>query len=235
MVGALSLIVSTPLSAQPVKEVDPMSVLGVDQLMRVSTLSPARITEMRCAGYGQWLAANRPTNAKSPTRSAAARLSAEVEAAIANDAELSAKDTRDLVAAIAMDAGLKVKDEGDAVLLAEVDSCRPLYSAAASPAPLKLHPLAVPSVVSPAMASCYAQYRLAATLSDGEEAKDFTASANKAHELAVKDKSGAPLAAAEAALEAEFNDLKAAPDSDKQSGMMRLIMCLPAMQEAADK
>ena len=235
IVGALSLIVSASLSAQPVKEGDPLNRVGVDQLMRMSTLSPARITEMRCAGYGQWLAANRPTNPKSPSRSAAARLSAEVQAAIANDAELSTEDAHDLLAAIAMDAGLKVKDEGEAALLAEVGRCTPLYAAAASPAPLKLHPLAVPSVVSPVMASCYAQYRLAGTLSDGEEAKDFTSNANKAHELAVKDKSGAALAAAEAALEAEFNALKAAPDTDKEAGMMRLIMCQPAMQAAADK
>lgn len=236
IVGALSLVVSNPLSAQPVKEgADVMDRLSVDQLMRLSTLPPARITEMRCAGFALWLATNRPTSPKSPTRSAADRLSADVQTAIANDADLSIATAHELLAAIATDAGLKVNEEGEVALFAEVHRCKSLYAAAASPAPLRLHPLAGPSTVNPALASCYAQYRLAATLSDGEEAKGLNASANEAHELAVKDKSGAARAAAEAALEAEFHALEAAPEADKQAGMMRLIMCQPAMQRAARK
>ena len=81
----------------------------------------------------------------------------------------------------------------------EVEACAPLYVAAASPEPLKLHPLAMPSVVSPALASCYAQYRLAAGLSNPEEAGDLNANADRARQLALKGKEGTARAAAEAA------------------------------------
>jgi hypothetical protein len=234
IIGGLNLVISAPLSAGPAKmSGDAMDRLSVDQLMRLSTLPPARIAEMRCAGFGLWLAENLPTSPKSPTRPAVNRLSAGVEAAIASDAALSIETAHELVAAIAMDAGIKARDEGEQALFAEVDRCGSLYAAAASPAPLKLHPLAVPSIVNPALASCYAQYRVAAKHSDGEEAKALNASANEARDLALKNKSGATRAAAEASLEAEFLALEAAPENDKQAAMMRLIMCQPAMDRVA--
>jgi hypothetical protein len=234
IIGALILVISAPLSARPAKvSGDVMDRLSVDQLMRLSTLPPARIAEMRCAGFGLWLAENLPTSPKSPTRPAVDRLSADVEAAIANDADLPIETAHELVAAIAADAGIKAKDEGEQALLAEVDRCGSLYAAAASPARLKLHPLAVASVVNPALASCYAQYRVAAKHSDGEEAKALNASANEARDLAVKNKSDAARAAAEVSLEAEFRALEAASETDRQAVMMRLIMCQPAMDRAA--
>ena len=233
VIAALGLLCGTPATAQP--KDDLMDRLSVDQLMRISTLPPARLIEMRCAGYGQWLAANRRGGAKSPARPAADRLSADVQAAIANDAELPADLAGELLAAIAVEAGTKLSDEGEAAFAAEVEPCAPLYAAAASPEPLKLHPLASPSVVSPVLASCYGQYRLAASLSEGEEAGDLTANADRARELALKGKEGAARAAAEAALAAESHAAAEAPQADQEAGMMRLIMCQPMMAEAAKR
>jgi hypothetical protein len=83
IIGGLNLVISAPLSAGPAKmSGDAMDRLSVDQLMRLSTLPPARIAEMRCAGFGLWLAENLPTSPKSPTRPAVNRLSAGVEAAM---------------------------------------------------------------------------------------------------------------------------------------------------------
>lgn len=230
---SLALLAGAPANAQPAKPNDDvMERLSIDQVMRLSTLSPARITEMRCAGFGQWLVANRPDGAKSPTPAAAARLSAQVGAAIANDAELPADLAGDLVASVALEADSKAKEE-EAAFNAEVEACAPLYAAAASPEPIKLHPLAAASVVSPALASCYAQYRLAASLSEGEEASGLNADADRARTLALKGKDGAGRSAAEAALEAEFLAAKAAPKADQEAGMMRLIMCQPVMAVAA--
>lgn len=231
--ATLALWSSAPLIGQPAQSNDDfMDRFSIDQIMRLSTLPPARIAEMHCAGVGQWLAANRPAAAKSPTRPAADRLSAEVKAAIANDAELPADLAGELLASVAVEAGKKANEEATA-FAAQVDSCAPLYAAAASPEPLKLHPLAAASVVSPALASCHAQYRLAASLSKGEEASGLNADADRARTLALKGKEGAALSAAEAALEAEYLAAKAAPKADQEASMMRLIMCQPVMAAAA--
>ena len=225
IVAASVLLGAVPASAQPAEpESDLMERLSFDQIMRLSTMSPARIAEMRCAGFGQWLVANRPDAAKSPTRAAADRLSAEVQAAIANDAELPADIAGELVAAVALEAE---------AFDTEVETCAPLYAAAASSGPIKLHPLAAASVVSPALASCYAQYRLAASLSEGDEVGDLKANADRARELALRGKDGDVRAAAEAELEAEFLATAAAPRGEQEAGMMRLIMCQPMMASAA--
>ena len=225
IVAASVLLGAVPASAQPAEpESDLMERLSFDQIMRLSTMSPARIAEMRCAGFGQWLVANRPDAAKSPTRAAADRLSAEVQAAIANDAELPADIAGELVAAVALEAE---------AFDTEVETCAPLYAAAASSGPIKLHPLAAASVVSPALASCYAQYRLAASLSEGDEVGDLKANADSARELALRGKDGDVRAAAEAELEAEFLETAAAPRGEQEAGMMRLIMCQPMMASAA--
>ena len=207
--------------------------LSVDQLMRLSTLHPARISEMRCAGFGQWLVAHRPRDAKSPGSAAADRLAVEVAAAIANDAELPADAAKELIASVAGEADHVLADKGEAALFAEVDACASLYAAATSPDPLKLHPLAAASVVSPALASCYAQYRLAANLSTGEEAAGLKKDAGRAYDLALSGKAGDSRIAAEAALEAEFRAAEKAPQADREAGMMRLIMCQPVMAAVA--
>lgn len=188
---------------------------------------------MRCAAFGRWLAAHRPNDPKSPTRAAADRLSDQVRAAIANDAELPVDLAEALLAAYALEDGSSAADKGESGKAAEVDSCTSLYAAAASSAPLKLHPLAAPSVVSPGLASCYAQYRLAATHSVGDEAAELTANADRAYSLGLKGKSGKARVAAEAALEAEFQAVKGASQDDPQAGMMRLIMCQPLIQAAS--
>ena len=210
-----------------------MDRLSVDQIMRLSTLPPARIAEMRCAGFGQWLVAHRPRDARSPTRSAAHRLSAEITAAIANDAELPADAAKELIASVDGEADHVLADKGETAFFAEVDACSSLYAAAASPGPLKLHRLAAAAVVSPALASCYAQYRFAASLSEGEEASGLNADADRARELALKGKEGPRRVAAEAALDAEFRATQAAPQPEQEAGMMRLIMCQPVMAAAA--
>lgn len=231
--ATLALLSSAPVIGQPAPSNDDfMDRFSIDQIMRLSTLPSARIAEMHCAGVGQWLVANRPAAAKSPSRPAADRLSAEVKAAIANDAELPADLAGELLASVAVEAGKKADEEATA-FAAQVDSCAPLYAAAASHDPLKLHPLAASSVVSPALASCYAQYRLAASLSDGGEASDLNASADRARNLALKGKDGTARKAAEAALEAELRATRAAPRADQDAGMMRLIMCQPVMAAAA--
>lgn len=231
--ATLALLSSVPVIGQgSPSDDDLMERLSIDQVMRLSTLPPARIAEMHCAGAGQWLVANRPAAAKSPTRRAADRLSVEVKAAIANDAELPADLAGELLAAVMVEAGKKASEEPTA-FAAQVDSCAPLYAAAASHEPLKLHPLAAPSVVSPALASCYAQYRLAASLSKGGEANDLNASADRVRNLALKGKDGASRAAAEAGLEAELRAARAAPQADQEAGMMRLVMCQPVMAAAA--
>lgn len=207
--------------------------LSVDQLMRLSTLHPARISEMRCAGFGQWLVAHRPRDAKSPSGAAADRLSAEVTAAIANDAELPADVVKELVATVADEADHVLARKGEAAFAAEIDTCASLYAAAASPGPLKLHPLANASVVSPTLASCYAQYRLAANLSSGEEAAGLKRDAGRAHDLALNGKAGDARIAAEAALEAEFRAAEKAPRVEQEAAMMRLILCQPIMEGIA--
>lgn len=209
-----------------------MERLSVDQVMRLATLSPARISEMHCAGLGRWLASNRAGGAKSPAKAAADRLFNEVQTAIANDAELPADLAGELLASVGVEAGKKASEDG-AAFAAEVESCAPLFAAAASPEPLKLHPLAAASAVSPALASCYAQYRLAASMSEGEEAAGLNADADRARTLALKGKDDTARAAAEAALEAELAATKAAPKAEQEAGMMRLIMCQPVMAAAA--
>jgi len=234
IIAALASMCAVQALAQPVEPKDGlMDRLSVDQIMRLSTLPPARIAEMRCAGFGHWLVAHRPRDAKSPNSAAADRLSAEVAAAISNDAELPADVAKELVASIAGEAEHVLADKGETAFSAEVSACTSLYAAAASPGSLKLHPLAAASVVSPALASCYAQYRFAASLSEGGEASDLNANADKARELALMGKEGAARAAAEAALDAEFGATKAAPQPEQEAGMMRLIMCQPVMAAAA--
>ena len=228
--AALALLCGAPANAEPKGDV--IDRLSIDQVMRLSTLAPARINEMQCAGLGQWLAANRPGEAKAPAREAADRLATQVGAALANDAELPADIAGELLASVAVDAGKKAAED-KAAFAAQVDTCAPLFAAAASPEPLKLHPLAAASVVSPALASCYAQYRLAASMSEGEDAAGLNADADRARTLALKGKQGAAYSAAEAALDAEFLAAKAAPKADQEAGMMRLIMCQPVMATAA--
>jgi hypothetical protein len=231
IVAALALLGGMPANAG--SNGDLAERLSMEQTLRLATLSPARISEMRCAGFGQWLAINRPGGKNSPTSAAADRLSAEVQAAIANDAELPADLVHELVASLSAEAKAKIADEGETAFARDVEACAPLYAAAAQPEPLKLHPLARPSVVSPALASCYAQYRLAAAVSSPEQAGDLNANAEKARQLALKGKEGAARAAAEAALESELRATKATPQADREAGMMRLIMCQPLMATAA--
>src|SRR5688500_7293002 len=95
LASALALLSGAPGTADPGGDL--MERLSIDQLMRLSTMPPARIVEMRCAGFGQWLVANRPADPQSPNRATADRLSAEVQAAIANDAELPADLARDVL------------------------------------------------------------------------------------------------------------------------------------------
>ena len=53
IVAASVLLGAVPASAQPAEpESDLMERLSFDQIMRLSTMSPARIAEMRCAGFG---------------------------------------------------------------------------------------------------------------------------------------------------------------------------------------
>lgn len=228
--AALALLCGAPASAQP--KDDLMERLSVDHVMRLATLSPARISEMQCAGLGQWLAANQPDGARSPTRAAADRLFSEVQAAIANDTEIPADIVGELLTSLSAEAGPKT-GEDERVFAAQVENCAPLFVAAGSPGALKLHPLAAATVVSPALASCYAQYRLAASMTEGEEAAGLNADADRARSLALKGKDDAARAAAEAALEAEYLATKAAPKADQEAGMMRLIMCQPVMAAAA--
>ena len=110
--ATLALLSSVPVIGQgSPSDDDLMERLSIDQVMRLSTLPPARIAEMHCAGAGQWLVANRPVAAKSPTRRAADRLSVEVKAAIANDAELPADLAGELLASVMVEAGKKAGEE----------------------------------------------------------------------------------------------------------------------------
>ena len=219
------------------KDLGPLERMTLDQLIRISTMPPARISEMHCAALAVWLDQNQPRHAFALPAGEAARVATAVSAAIANDAELPADIARDFVAALTDEPGARINEasaaQRDGIIGDLSAPCKPLFSAANEGKPLPLHPLAKPSVVSPALATCYALYKAAASRADSEEAARLDRDADRAAELALRGKEGAERAAAEAVLAFEAAAALQAPTQELEAKMMRLVMCVPHLRGAA--
>lgn len=208
--------------------------LTLSQMMRLSTMAPARLNEARCAGLARWqVTSKRP--AALPARQADAMVD-HVARALANDVEIGEALGREFVIQFASELDHQRRKRGKAdwtAWLAEQErGCADLLDAARAGS-LSLHPLSQRSVVDPALATCYARYRVAAAKATGEEAAGLQRDADKAAALALKGKEGADRAAAEAALAAAFAGAERTQKGEDEADMMRLVICQPYLRGTA--
>jgi len=228
----LLLVAAALLSQAGSEAADVMGRLTLDQLMRISALPPARVNEMHCAALALWLDHKRPDHRFALPRAETARLTSEVAAAIANDAELPKDLAEQFLAVTEAEPEGKIAEAADVeqVIRDLARPCDALFKEARDGMPLPLHPLANSSVVSPSLATCYALYKAAASRAEGDEAVKLGRDAEKAAELALQGKNGAARDAAEVALAAEAEAALKAPVAKPEAEMMRLVMCVPYLR-----
>lgn len=216
--------------------------LPFEQIMSLASMPSARISEMQCGGYGQWMAKQEPPPAGAPTRAEAERLATEVARRIALDTAIPAPSTRAFVDEYSREIGFRVarSEDGGKVIVAEkIGQCASLFagfrSAGASNEIAGLTPAGLPAPVNTGLAACYARYSLAATKATGEEAERHAKQAERARSMALAGKDGDALARAEAALAAAVIDETRTAAIDGEESMMRLVICLPLLAEARPK
>lgn len=229
------LVMVAALLLQAENEADELvKRMTLDQLMRISALPPARVQEMHCAALALWLNQNHPDHRFALPGAEAARLANQVGAAIANDAEMPEELARDFVRVLVIEPDGKIGERTDPKYETAIGElalpCDKLFGEAREGKTLSLHPLAKPSVVSPALATCYALYKAAASRAKGDEAVKLGRDADRAAELALQGKDGAARTAAEAALASEAVAALKAPEGEPGAEMMRLVMCVPHLK-----
>jgi hypothetical protein len=211
---------------------DPLDRLSLNQMMRMAALPPQRMLEFQCAGIANW-PGSRAWPVFTLTDTQRSTFVAAVVAAFANDLEIEKSVAGDLIAAYAQEPPYREAKGELQSYRAEVErDCGALMGQLRA-GTYQLSPLAQPSVVNTTLATCYARYTVAAgRTKDKAEAESLRATAAKAEELALVGKQGEALAAARAALAAQVEANSAGDSSADEGDMMRLVMCLPAIDAA---
>lgn len=206
-----------------------MDRFSLDQMMRIATLPPERIEELRCSALATWIDTNAPKQTLALPAGKATELAAAVAAAVANDAAIPKDLATEFVGAATAELdglGSEPSETKRGEMMAVLaQPCQPLFSVARAGAPFKLHPYADRSVVSPNLASCYGFYRAAAAWSLPEDAAKLLQQADRVAQQAMKGKEGTSRTAIETALASEAARAIAAKRMDSEQEMMRLILC----------
>jgi hypothetical protein len=204
--------------------------LTMGQLLKLTAMPSARLSQMQCTGYALWLRQHGEPTLPSE------RLDA-VHAALGRDAasfgEMKGEVGLAFVAVYAEEAAEKTKalsaDEFAAWRKAEDARCGGFFKSAGDGS-LKLRPLAHASVIDPVLNGCHAAYRAAAARNNGDERASLARMADRAAALALEGKSGNALAAARAALDEEAASAALAPVLDAEAEMMQLALCVPKLK-----
>jgi hypothetical protein len=214
---------------------DPLDRMSLNQMMRMSTLPDARLREFQCAGVANAQAARTwPIFALSDGQRA--EFVDRVAGALATDMEMEKDIAVDLIGKFSEEPPHRESKGELAAWRAEMEgNCSGLIARVRS-GTYDLHPLAQPSVVNETLATCHVRYVLAAeeaeAKNDEEEAKGLRATAARAETLALNGKEGEALAKARDALAKRLAAARVDPVSAHGDDMMRLVMCLPAMDAA---
>lgn len=211
----------------------PLDRMSLNQMMRMATLSEARLNELKCAGVANW-----PGSKGWPTFKLTDAQRAEfvdrVAAALAHDVEMEADIAAGLIEAYSEEPPYQEKQRRLDRWRAEVEkSCTDVMAHVRS-GTYQLAPLAQPSLINATLAACYVRYTLAAEAAhDEDEAKGLRATAARAEAQALAGKEGEALAKARVALADRLAASRNETMATDGAEMMKLVMCLPAMESAA--
>lgn len=205
--------------------------VSIGQLLKLTALPSARLSQMQCTGYGIWLRNN--GQPALPSR----RLD-EVHAILGKDAATFGEMKEDMglaFVALYADETEQTKKSSTAGEFAEWRKaqdarCGGFFKAAVDGS-LNLRPLASPSIIDPQLNGCHAAYRAAARRSTGDEAASLAGLAERAAAMALKGKSGEALTKARAAMADEEAHAAAAPTLDAEPEMMQLTLCVGRLKE----
>lgn len=217
------------------KSDDPLDRMSLNQMMRLTTLPDVRLREFQCAGVANAPAARAwPVFALSDSQRD--EFVDRVAAALANDMEMEKDIAADLIDKFSEEPPHREKKGDLAAWRAEMEgNCGDLIAKVRSGS-YDLHPLAQPSLVNDTLATCYVRYTIAAEKAeareDEEEAKGLRATAAKAEALALAGKDSEALDRARTALAGRLAEARSEEIPPAGDDMMRLVMCLPAMDAA---
>ena len=217
----------------------PLDVYSLNDMFKLISLPQERLREARCAG----LATFEARNAGPPSPANAARFRAAVVSALAADTGFEPDKAAALVDGfdeqLAWVRDGKGKPDPDQpkqdwpTFHAEKRAeCTDLLAMANSDATPTLLPAVDRSIVDPMFAKCYALYTLAAEAKTDEEAAALRRNAERARAKALDGKTGAALAAAEAALDETLALGRKQLKRDDEGSVMELITCLPALSDS---
>lgn len=209
----------------------PLDRMSLNQMMRMSALPPARMREFQCAGIANWAGSRDwPVFALGDAERAA--FVDRVAAAFALDLEMDKAIAMDLIAEYSREPPHRqAKGEGTTYRASMERDCGALIAAVRS-GTYQLSPGAEPAVINTTLATCHARYLVAAEASRNEkEAASLRATAARAEAMALAGKEGEALVKARAALQRQVEAVRADSGSAGDE-MMRLVVCLPAMDVA---
>ncbi len=217
----------------------PLDDFSINDMFKVMSLPQERLREARCAG----LATFEARTAGTPSPANAARFRAAVVAAVASDTGFDGTkaaafvDVFDEQLVWVRDGKSKPdpaepKQDWPSFHAEKRAECTDLLEMANREAPPTLLPVVDRSIVDPMFAKCYALYTLAAEGKKDEEAAALRRDAERSRTKALEGKSGAALAAAEAALAETLALGRKQPKREDEGAVMELITCLPALSDS---
>lgn len=201
------------------------------QLLRLTAMPSARLSQMQCTGYGIWLRNNGqpalPSDRLDKVHATlgldAAKFGEMEEAVGLAFVVLYAEETEQTKSSSSADEFAAWRKRQD-------ERCGGFFKAAADGS-LVLRPLAPASIIDPQLNGCHAAYRAAARRSEGEEAASLNRMAERASALALEGKSGEALVQARSALNEEAAHAAAAPVLDAEPEVMQLALCVGRLKE----
>lgn len=247
LLTAAAMVLQDPTSPQsvfdqPVGELtnekasdDPLDRMSLNQMMRMTTLHVARMRELKCAGVANW-PGSKDWPVFAVTDAQRSDFIDRVATAFAHDLEMDRPIAKALIGKFSEEPPYREKEGDLPEWRAEMEKDCSALMAEVRTGSYQLYPLAQPSVVNDTLATCYARYTLAAERSDAakqqEEAKGLRGTAAKAEALALAGKEGEALDKAREALAKRVDEERGEPMTADGDDMMRLVMCLPAMDAA---
>lgn len=212
---------------------DVLDRLTMNQMMRLAALPPERMRELQCAGIASW-SGSQAWPGFALTSEQRRQFVDRVAAAFAHDLQVEQDLAAGLIAKYAEEPPHRANKGELPAYRAEMErDCEGLMRRVQS-GTYDLAPLAAPAVVDTTLATCYVRYTLAAEqAATPEEAAGLRATAARAERMALAGKTAAALDAARAALAAQLAATRSKPGSSDEQDMMRLVMCLPAIEAAS--
>lgn len=209
--------------------------LTMGQLLKLTTMPSARLSQIQCTGYALWLRrTGKPALPNERLNAIHARLGEDA----ANFGEMNLDVGLAFVALYAEEAEEKKRslsaDDFADWRTSEDTRCGAFFKAAGNGS-LALRPLVPASVIDPRLNGCHASYRAAAARSKGDESAALSRQADRAAALALDGKSGTALTAARMALAEEAAATAVAPLLDPESEMMQLTLCVPMLKDRTQR